>query len=286
MSSDADVIPSRFIEHAGIRLHVKDSGSGEPVVMLHGFPEAWYSWRNQIAPLTQAGYRVIAPDLRGYNLSDRPLEVAAYAMERLVEDAVAVIRDAGAPVTLVGHDWGGMISWFVAMRHPELLRRLIILNAPHPIGYMRALRTTIEQKLRASYQLYLAMPFVPEMTLPFVLPAAMRRAARFSPEDLAVYRAMWKTPGACHAMANYYRALRLGMPKIGTSVRTVSVPTMLIWGDQEKAFSRKTIEPIREWVPAIRIEHIADAGHFVQTDAPARVTELMLGFLGEPAGAP
>jgi pimeloyl-ACP methyl ester carboxylesterase len=144
---------------------------------------------------------------------------------------------------------------------------------------MRALRNTVEQKLRASYQLYLGMPLVPELTLPVVLPRALRRAGKFTDAEIDEYRTLWRQPGARHAMANYYRALRLGMPKIGTTVRTVSMPTMLIWGDREKAFSKKTIEPIREWVPHIRIEHIREAGHFVQTDAPELVSQLMIEFL-------
>jgi epoxide hydrolase 4 len=272
-------LPERQLTRGGVTLRLKDAGTGPPVVFLHGFPEFWYSWRHQLPRLATAGYRVIAPDLRGYHDSDKPADVDAYTLEELVADAIAVIESAGEPVTLVGHDWGGMIAWFVAMQRPELLRKLVILNAPHPVCYMRELRATIEQKLRASYQLFLRLPAMPEFMLPLLLPAFMRRFGRFTEADVAVYRESWKRPGAIRAMANYYRALQHSMSTLGRSVRTISVPTLIIWGENDPAFSIRTLDHTHDWVPHLRVEVVRGAGHFVQTDAAERVTALLLDFL-------
>src|SRR5262245_18860577 len=129
----------RFVDAGGVRLHVAEAGSGPLVVLLHGFPEFWYAWRHQIPALARAGFHVVAPDMRGYNLSDKPRGVHPYRVPTLVEDVAGLIRASGAPrAAVVGHDWGGLVAWALAMQHPELVDRLVIVNSPHPKNMARA----------------------------------------------------------------------------------------------------------------------------------------------------
>ena len=164
----------RVTAGGGVTLHVVRAGAeGPAVVLLHGFPEFWYSWRHQIDPLVDAGFSVVAPDLRGYNLSDRPREVGAYRLDHLVEDVAAVMRATGrARAHVVGHDWGGVIAWALAGAHPELVDKLVIMNAPHARSYVETVRRSLRQMLRSWYVLFFQLPLLPERAL-----AAARRCA-------------------------------------------------------------------------------------------------------------
>src|SRR5687767_11483549 len=152
----------RRIAVNGIHLHCVEIGAGSPVVFLHGFPEFWYSWRHQLSALAAAGFRCLAPDLRGYNTSDRPRGVPAYRAAELVKDLADLIRSTGEPACLVGHDWGGVLAWRLAARHPELVRKLAVLNAPHLGRYQEALRRHPGQWLRSAYVLLFQVPGLPE----------------------------------------------------------------------------------------------------------------------------
>jgi pimeloyl-ACP methyl ester carboxylesterase len=268
---------------AGLQLHYVEAGDGPPVVLLHGFPEFWFSWRNQIPFLAANGFRAIAPDLRGYNDSGKPADINAYAIPEIVKDIAGLITQvAGGRCTLVGHDWGGVAAWFVAMLHPELVERLIILNSPHPAPFAREMKKP-RQKLRMSYQLL----FQPRGFAEFVmrrfrflaLRSMLRSAGRFTPEDIERYVEAWSKPGALSGMANYYRAVFKTRRLLRSLVRPIAMPTMLIWGDRDPVFTIETTERFEEWVPNLRLERIAKAGHFVQTDAPDRVSQLMVEFL-------
>ena len=266
----------------GIELHWVEAGEGPLVVLLHGFPELWYSWRRQIPALVRAGFRVIAPDLRGYNESGKPGGVEAYKMTKIVHDVAALIARSGdVPCDVVAHDWGGVAAWLHAMTHPDQVRRLVVLNSPHPVPFRRELRRSRGQKVRATYMVLFRIPLLPELFLRFGgLRWMMRSASRhFTPEVLREYDRSWRRPGAIRSMLHYYRAVGRYGKELAALVRPIHAPTMLIWGERDPVFVRATTLDFDEYVPNLRVERIAKAGHFVQTDAAERVNELLVEFL-------
>lgn len=263
--------------HNGI--HYVESGSGPIVVLLHGFPEYWYSWRKQIPALNAAGFRTIAVDLPGYNDSIKLESVEAYRLSNIVQQIAALIEHLGAPVTLAGHDWGALTAWFLAMTRPELLRKLVVMNVPHPAAFSREMRRSTKQKLKMVYQLFFQPPVIPEMLMRASLPAVLRLMGSFTAEEIDEYKAAWKKPGALRGMANYYRAMRKYRGDLKQLVKKIEIPTLLIWGEREPVFTRASSENFDEWVPNLRIARIAHAGHFVQTDAPETVNEILVDFL-------
>lgn len=210
---------TRRIPVRGLTLSVAEAGpeDGPLTVLLHGFPETWWGWRHQIGPLAAAGLRVVAPDQRGYGLSSRPEGIAAYHLDRLADDVTGLADALGHDrFRLVGHDWGGLVAWWVAARHPDRLERLAILNAPHPDVFGAYARRHPTQALRSVYVGLFQLPGLPEALLRVGDCAALRRAltnssrpGAFSPHDLDLYAAAWRRPGAITAMLNWYRALRL-----------------------------------------------------------------------------
>ncbi len=262
----------------GVDLHYVEAGCGPLIVLLHGFPEFWYSWRKQIPALADAGFRVVAPDLRGYNESSKPSRVDDYRLTLVAGDIAALIEQLGAPCILVGHDWGGITSWLLAMMRPELLRKLVILNMPHPVPLLRELRRSKRQKLKMAYQLFFRPPFVPELLMRFLLPMVLRKGGRFTREDLTEYKKAWRNIETRRAMANYYRAFGRNRGELRQHLRPINLPTLLIWGAREPVFLRETTEDFDEYVPNLRIVRVDRAGHFVQTDAPEIVNELLIEF--------
>jgi pimeloyl-ACP methyl ester carboxylesterase len=277
-------VTDRTCDIGGITIHYVEAGRGPLIVLLHGFPEFWYSWRNQIPALAAAGFHVVAVDLRGYNESSKPRAIDAYRLPELAKDIAGLITQIGeGPCIVVGHDWGGAVAWFAAMLHPELVKRLIILNSPHPVAYLREMRHSARQKWRAKYQLLFHPPWLAEFVLRrfrySILRRSLARLGCFTPEEIERYVEAWSKPGALTGMANYYRATRLrGMRGL---VRRIDIPTLMIWGDLDPFFTPETLTGFAEYVPNLRIEHIPDSGHFVQTDAPGRVNQLIIGFAGE-----
>ena len=260
----------------GVRLHYVEAGSGPLVLLLHGFPEFWYGWRQQIPALAAAGFRVVAPDMRGYNQSSKPSGIANYRMERLVEDVVGLTHHLGEErAHVVGHDWGGMVAWYTAMLHPEIVSRLAILNAPHPVAYSRELfRTT--QAFRSLYVLFFQLPWLPERVIRARNYALLRRALPFPREELDRYVEAVRQPGALPAMLHYYRALlRYPRPR----VRRILAPTLLIWGERDPALVPQLAAGLERGVPNLRVERIPEATHWVQHEVPDRVNELLAGFL-------
>ena len=267
-----------------VRLHWAEAGDGVPVVLLHGFPQCWWEWRHQLPALAAGGFRAVAPDLRGYNLSDRPSGIAPYRMEKLVADVEGLIRALGVErAHVAGHDWGGMIAWYLAMTAPERVDRLVILNAPHPRAYARELRHG-DQRRRSAYAAFFQLPLLPEIVLRSrrfrVLERIFRhpsvRPGAFTDEDIAVYREAAARPGALTAMLNYYRAA-VRYPRPHT--RTVTHRTLVIWGERDRALSPRLLEGVEAWVPDVRVERIPGASHWVVEEAPDRVSQLMLDFL-------
>jgi pimeloyl-ACP methyl ester carboxylesterase len=278
----------RWVDVHGLRLHCVEAGTGPLVVLLHGFPEFWYAWRHQIPALADAGYRVVAPDLPGYNTSDKPPRVRDYR-PRLLVQAVADLIGAlgGGSATVAGHDWGGALAWLLAMHHPERIERLVVLNAPHPVRFLKGL-SSLRQLRRSWYILAFQAPWLPERLLAARDFQALRRTLRrqptrpeaFTAQDIDRYVAAAAQPGALRAAINYYRAaLRANSLARVRSLRRVDVPTLIIWGEQDRYLGRELAEPDRAWVPNVRVERIAEASHWVQADAPERVTQLMVDFL-------
>ena len=264
----------------GVKLHWAEQGSGPLVVLLHGFPEFWYSWRHQLPALAAAGFHAVAVDLRGYNGSEKPRDVDAYRISTVAEDIAALIRHfGGGPAVVFGHDWGGVAAWFLPMLHPDVVRKLVVLNSPHPVPFARELRRDRRQRINMSYQLFFQLPVIPELLMPFLLRRLMARAGRFTREDLDAYSRSWRMPGATRGMANYYRAMLRHRQGLRQLIRPIEAPTLLIWGERDPVFTRATTENFGEYVPNLRIERIAKAGHFVQTDAAERVNELLIDFL-------
>ena len=270
-----------------VRLHWVEAGSGPPVLLLHGFPEFWWEWRRQIQPLADAGFRVIAPDLRGYNLSDKPRGVSAYRIETLVADVEGLIRQTGAQrAHVVGHDWGGLVAWWLAMLSPESVDRLAILNAPHPAAFRREIRKP-DQALRSWYAAAFQVPVLPELAirrndfavLEGIFRASSVRPGAFTDDDIRRYKEAAGRPGALTAMLNYYRA---AARRPGPPTRRIDHPTLLIWGERDQALSIRNTHGLEEWVPNLRIARIAEASHWVAAEYPDRVNALLTDFLIRP----
>lgn len=261
-----------------MRLYFDAEGDGPLVVLLHGFPESRCAWRKQVPALARAGFRVVTPDLRGYGDSPKPRDVDSYRLPALVNDVAELIESVGgAPCVLVGHDWGALVAWFTAMLRPELLRKLAILNVPHPYAFARELKRNPKQQLRSSYQLCFQLPVLPEIFWRLFGRALMRR---MSGEDYT-----W--PGPLRPMFNYYRALRRTRGQLRPMMKRIDMPVLLIWGEEQSIFIPETLTNTDDWVPNLRIEHIPGARHFVQHDAPEKVNELLIGFMSStPATAP
>ncbi|HEV3263351.1 MAG TPA: alpha/beta fold hydrolase [Gemmataceae bacterium] len=270
----------------GVRLHYIEAGRGPLVLLLHGFPEFWYSWRHQIPALAAAGFHVLAPDLRGYNQSDKPAGAENYRLDVLVEDVFGLIRHAGErSAAVVGHDWGGVIAWHLPERAPQVVTKLVILNAPHPRALGRELRSAA-QWLRSWYTLFFQLPWLPELALRFrnyaVLERCFRRdpvhADAFTGEDIALYKQALSRPGALTAAINYYRAAFRGL-RTTPAISPIRVSTLLIWGERDRYLGVGFTEHLDPWVPGIRVERLADASHWVQNDVPERVNRLLIDFL-------
>jgi pimeloyl-ACP methyl ester carboxylesterase len=278
----------------GVRLHYVEAGAaGAPlVVLLHGFPQFWYQWRFQIPALVGAGFRVVAPDMRGYNLSDKPGRVLDYRVELLARDVEGLIEACGEEsAVVVGHDWGGIVAWFAAMLHPERVRKLAILNVPHPARFLGGLLMP-KQLVRSSYVFFFQVPRLPEETvragdfasLRYVLQKDPVRRGAFAAEDIELYAEALARPGALTAAINYYRALLRRNPLATRAmIRKVEAPTLVIWGEKDRFLSRELAEPDRLWVPDCRVERLPHASHWVAEDRPDEVNALLLGFLRPPS---
>ncbi len=272
----------------GIRLHVVQAGppNGIPVVLLHGFPEFWYGWRKQIPALTQAGCRVIVPDQRGYNLSDKPKGVRAYRVETLVEDIAGLINALEyQKVNLVGHDWGALVAWMLAIKHPGRLRRLGILNVPHPTVMNRFLRCDPEQMRRSLYALYFQLPWLPELSLRLghwgVAARAVRKSAlpqAFTDEDIQKYKEAWSQPGAMTSMLNWYRAAARYRPPIKDDLR-VRVPTMILWGVKDVALTYRMARPSLDYCAKGNLIFFPEATHWLQHEEADEVNRHLVSFI-------
>jgi epoxide hydrolase 4 len=274
-----------YAEIGDQRLHYVEIGEGPLVVLLHGFPEFWYGWRRQIGPLAAAGFRVVAPDTRGYNLSSRPEDVASYDVGLLAADIKGLIHERGAETAMVaGHDWGGTIAWTLAMNHPEVVDRLAILNAAHPRKLSQGLHHP-DQLRRSWYFFFFALPDLPEAVVHanhwhFFRHFLHDANSAYTPEEIDRYVEAWSQPGAATGMINYYRSsVRQSQKKAEAALRPVKAPTLVIWGERDGYLTPGLAEPDRDDVPNLdRVERLPDASHWVHHDEAERVTQLLTNF--------
>jgi len=281
-----------YIETNGIRLHVVQAGpkSGIPIILLHGFPEFYYGWRKQIPALVEAGCRVIIPDQRGYNLSDKPKGVRAYGVYTLVEDILGLINALEyEKVNLVGHDWGAVVAWVLANKYPERLHKLGIMNVPHPAVMRRFLLRDFEQMRRSLYVYFFQLPWLPEAGFRAMDWRGAERALRntskpgsFTEEDIKKYKEAWSQPGAMTAMLNWYRAVIRYMPVLPEDPR-IKVPTLMMWGLQDFALSHRMARPSMDYVDEGNLILFPEATHWVHLDAADEVNHYLVDFVLDKA---
>ncbi len=281
-----------FADVNGVRLHYVEQGTGPLIIFLHGFPEFWYEWKNQLEEFGR-DHHAVAPDMRGYNLSSKPEGVESYKVKILVEDIKALAANLGASkFILVGHDWGGVVAWAFALQHPEQLHSLVIVNAPHPAIFQRELEHNPAQQKASAYMLMFRSE-QGEATLSAGNYAALVNAVmgeglkqgHFTEEDKDVYIDAWSRPGALTGGLNYYRAAKAGPGGGSFSVDpaklTVHVPVLVIWGEQDKALLATNLDGMEEFVPDLKIVRIADGTHWVIHERPAQVNAAIRDFLAE-----
>lgn len=279
-------VEHHYVDNAGVRIHYVSTGEGPLVVFVHGFPDFWYSWRHQMEGLRDS-FRVVAMDQRGYNRSDRPAGVSAYALPLLVSDVAAVVRDAGAErATIVGHDWGGVVAWQFAFDHPETTERLVILNLPHPRGMTRELARNPEQRENSGYarrfqegspsdpDIFFGMPMTPQTLAGWVRDtgARARYVEAFERSDFT-------------AMLNYYKSNYPALPPEGTAAEPpetprLGMPVLVFHGLQDTALHSDGLNNTWDWIDAdLTLVTAPDAGHFVQQDAAELVTSTLRWWL-------
>jgi epoxide hydrolase 4 len=287
-------IATRFVKANGQRFELAECGAGEKLaILLHGFPELNFSWRHQMPVLAAQGYRVWAPNMRGYGASSKPRGIAAYRIDTLIEDVAALIDLAKAEhptkeVILVAHDWGAIVAWHFAIRKLRPIDRLVIMNVPHPKCAEREIRKW--RQLRKSwYIFFFQIPWLPEKFLLARQARAVRRAftdnathkGRFAPEDTQVYAAAAQRPGAISAMVNYYRAMMRypDMRECGDAM--VETPTLVIWGENDFALDIHLLDGMEQWVPNLTLHRLPGISHWVQQDAPDEVNRLLAEWLAQ-----
>lgn len=272
----------------GLRFHALAAGpvDGPLVMLLHGFPETSHGWRHQMPALAAAGFRLVAPDQRGIGASDKPQGVAAYRIDHLAADIVALVHALGRErAQVVGHDWGGAVTWYLALHHADVVERAAILDAPHPQAFSAWLRAHRSQRRKSWYMAFFQIPWLPEFMLRARDFRALARAlvdssrpGTFTPADLAVYRAAWAQPGALTGMLNWYRALRLPQPHRHASPE-VTIPVRLMWGDRDAALESGMADASVAHCRAGEVFHFPEATHWLAPEEPERVNALLLAFL-------
>jgi pimeloyl-ACP methyl ester carboxylesterase len=272
----------------GLAIHMVEAGdAGNPlVILLHGFPEFWWAWRHQITPLAAAGYHVVAPDMRGYNTSDAPREVAAYTLDILAADIAALADACGAQrFYLVGHDWGAVIGWWVAATYPERLKRVVLVDGPHPDVWARQALKHPVQALRSTYVAFFQLPWLPEAALGSFdfagLKMLVQRSAPpgvFEPGALDHYAAAWAHPGSLTAMLNYYRAMR-ERPRHDEPAR-ITPPTLILWAGADMFLERHVAEACLALCDHGQLVVVEGASHWLHLERPGQVNVRILDWLG------
>lgn len=273
----------------GVNLHVVEAGdAGKPLlILLHGFPEFWWAWRHQITPLAEAGYHVVVPDMRGYNTSDAPQDVSAYTIDILAADVVALADAFGAErFHLVAHDWGAVISWWVAATYPDRLNRVVLMDGPHPDVWGKQALKHPTQALRSTYVAFFQLPWVPEAMLGAFDGAGLKamiqgsaKAGSFEPGALEHYARAWAHPGSVTAMLNYYRALR-ERPKTEEPAR-LKPPTLILWAGDDVFLEKNVAEAGLALCNDGKLEIVEGASHWLHIEQPERINARIVSFLAE-----
>jgi epoxide hydrolase 4 len=286
-----------FADVNGLRLHYAASGAGKLILFLHGFPEFWYEWKNQLADFGRDHFAV-APDQRGYNLSSKPPQVENYGIRNLVADVAALVHHLGAKsCILVGHDWGGAVAYATAIALPQLVEKLVIINAPHPAIFRRLLNSDPAQQQASQYMLMFQTPAAEPMLsannftiMRDMVFKTVLEQGHLTEDDWKEYLKAWSQPGAITGGLNYYRAAKVGpATEKGTAEFAgmdqmpslqVNVPTLVIWGEKDVALMPSNLEGLDAYIPNLRIERVPDAGHWVVHERPALVNSLIHNFIG------
>jgi pimeloyl-ACP methyl ester carboxylesterase len=286
MMQDSGTLEELWFSNGDVRLHAVAAGpaDGQLVILLHGFPEFWYSWRKQIGPLAEVGYRVVAPDQRGYNLSSKPPDIADYAVGNLVADIIGIADQFGRDrFCLAGHDWGAAVAWATALKYPQRLRKLAILQVPHPAVFLHTLRTNPRQMLRSWYIAFFQLPRLPEARFSahnFAMGVRAlvnsSRPGTFSAEDLDQYRKAWSNPGTPTAMINWYRAAFQHRPAIGNP--QVHVPTRILWGRRDNFLLPEMAQESVPYCDSAELTYFPSATHWLQHEEPAAVNAALIEF--------
>jgi len=292
-----------YVNVNGVRLHYVSAGSGPVILFLHGFPEFWYEWKNQLDEFGK-DHLAVAPDLRGYNLSEKPADVEQYRMNLLVEDirGLADHFSRDKKFVLVGHDWGGAVAWAFAIAHPEYLQKLVIVNAPHFGVFGRLLASDPAQQTASQYMLMFRRPDAEQRladsnyaTLVNIVLDAGLKSGAFTKEDKAAYLKAWAQPGALTGGLNYYRANRVGPRAPGTGAEAaaastapppldpamlmVKVPTLVIWGEKDTALLTQNLDGLDQFVPTLTVKRIPEGSHWVIHEKPAEVNGYIREFI-------
>jgi len=292
----APMLKHEYADVNGVRLHYVTAGKGKLIMFVHGFPEFWYEWKNQLAEFG-TDYQAVAPDMRGYNLSSKPAEVDQYQVKYLVEDLRALAEKLGhKKFILVAHDWGGAVAWAFAIAHPDYLEKLIIINAPHPGVFQRELRENPAQQKASGYMLMFRSPQAEQtlsannyaLLVQVVLGEGLKTGV-FTEEDKKAYIEAWSQPGALTGGLNYYRAARVGPPAEGDKQPAnfaaglpsldVKVPTLVIWGERDIALLTGNLEGLDKFVPNLTIKRIPDGTHWVIHEKPVLVDSYIREFI-------
>jgi pimeloyl-ACP methyl ester carboxylesterase len=290
LSGISSPLEFRMLHINGIALHVVLAGpaSGKPLILLHGFPEFWFAWRSQIDHFVSGGYRVIMPDQRGYNLSDKPKGVGSYSIELLARDVVGVLDSvAVSKAFIVGHDWGAAVTWYLAARYPERVGRAAMLGVPHPRVFTRNLITNPVQLRKSWYMLFFQLPWLPECILRrrdwALLVGALQNTSpfgTFSETDLEHYKESWARKGALTAMLNWYRAA-LSRPSkftLDSKASRVKVPALLILGKNDQFAGEAMARESLQYCDDGHLEIFETATHWVQHEEPAKLNTLLSQF--------
>ncbi len=279
----------------GVRFHYGTQGQGPLVLLVHGFPERWFSWRWQIPALAAAGYRVVAPDLRGYGLSDKP--PGGYEITNLARDIAQMIRALGEDqATLIGHDWGGALTWETVSRHPEVVSRYGVINCPHPAVMRRAFLSSTAQLRRSWYMFAFNLPWLPERLIARDGGAAVEKMfhamavdrSRFTSEEMAPFCRSVADPESVTPMLAYYRqAIRQALqPWKVAPYPVIEKPGLLLWAEEDKALGLELLAPHSRFAHNLRIQRISGCGHFCTQEQPEAVNRYLLHWLEETAITP
>ncbi|BAT61369.1 soluble epoxide hydrolase [Variibacter gotjawalensis] len=289
------MIKHDYIDANGIRFHYAHAGEGKLMLFLHGFPEFWYCWKD-LLPEFGKDHHAVAPDMRGYNLTDKPQDIDSYDIKILVEDMRAFAKALGHDkFILVAHDWGGGVAWSMAIKHPELIEKLVIINSPHPGCFLRELANNPKQQKKSQYMVQFLDPntekFLAANNYKALQDIVIRdgvEKGEFTEEDRAEYIKAWSQPGALTGNLNYYRHSKAGPPHSGQPARTwgggansleVKVPTLVIWGENDIALVKENLDGLEEFVPDVTIKRIAGGSHWLIHEVPDQIAKDIRAFI-------